>query len=294
MTLRSPPAASVIVPTYDDWDELQACVNCLARQDLPAAQFEVIIANNNAEEAVPPALSLAVNVQVVWQNKPGSYAARNAAVKAATGGVLFFTDADCRPTSDWLSTGLELLAQQPLVGRLGGAIELTSTDDRWNTAELYDRIFNLRQDRYVPRGYAATANLVVRREVFDLTGPFDETLFSSGDKEWNRRSAKAGATIVYADGVRVQHAARSTYAAHAKKRARVVQGRYTMKSGRRWTRVSSFKYLLPSIKSVLRIAGTPKLSLSQRLALVAFDYRLRRLEFQTTQALCRGSNATYR
>ena len=290
-----PIDASVIVPTYADWDALAGCLACLSGQDLPAERFEIVIGDNNADADPPGSLVLPGNARLVRQTRVGSYAARNAAVTAARGSTLFFTDADCRPEPDWLRAGLRLLAEQPGVDRIGGAVLMTSREGRWSTPELHDRLFNLRQDRYVARDYAATANLVVRRELFERVGPFDETLRSSGDKEWNRRAAALGSRIVHGSDVRVRHPARASFAEHAAKRARVAQGRLRMKldRGRRaW--LSPLKYLLPSLPAAVRIARAPALSIGQRLALLAFDYRLRLHEARVTSALLAGSARVYR
>lgn len=45
-------------------------------------------------------------VVCVREARPGSYAARNAGLHVARGDVYAFTDADCIPTPDWLTTGL--------------------------------------------------------------------------------------------------------------------------------------------------------------------------------------------
>ena len=98
--------ATVIIPTYKDWPRLQMCLDALALQSLPAAEFEVLVANNNRVADLPADLRLAANVQVIWAEQPGSYAARNAVLPHAKGEVLFFTDSDCIPDPDWLRLGV--------------------------------------------------------------------------------------------------------------------------------------------------------------------------------------------
>jgi len=273
------PRASVIVPTYRDWEALAACLACLEAQTVPAQDIEILIANNNPEEAVPESVTLPPNARIVWRPKPGSYAARNAAVAVARGAVLCFTDSDCRPESDWVANALALFDRQPEVDRIGGAVILTPKGESWTTPELYDRIFGLRQERYVARGYAATANLVVRRDLFDRAGPFDDSLYSSGDKEWNRRAEAAGSRIVLGEDVRVRHPARDSVAALAKKKRRVLGGRVRMKSkGRLTLLLKTPKYLIPSLAALGRILSEPGLSARERLQLAALDYRLRQEE----------------
>ena len=167
---------------------------------------------------------------------------------------------------------------------------LTPDGAAWTVPELYDRIFNLRQRRYVAHGYAATANLVVPRAVFERVGPFDAALLSSGDKEWNGRAARAGVPIVYSEAVRVRHAARTSFAALAAKRARVVGGRAALRRRRGLrARLSLVRLALPSASAIARILREPGLPLATRARLIALAYRLQLVELAARRALLAGT-----
>jgi glycosyltransferase involved in cell wall biosynthesis len=286
---------SVIVPTFRDWEGLQGCLDALAAQSFDAGRFEILVASNNPTAEVPASLRLPGNARLVWQPKPGSYAARNAALAEARGGVLFFTDSDCRPEPDWIAAGLRRLAADPSVSRIAGRVVITPAGERWTPAEIYDRIFGLQQERYAGLGYAATANLVARRALFDAVGPFDESLYSSGDKEWNTRATAAGERIVFADEVRVRHQARGSYAEHARKRARVVGGKFAMQGRRRKLSYRfPVKFLLPSASAFLRVWRESGLTATERLRVYGIHYRLRLVEFRTRLALAYTSGPLQR
>lgn len=287
--------ASVIIPTYGDWEGLGACLAALSAQDIDPARFEIVVGNNNGEPDVPEELVLPSNARVVWEPKPGSYSARNAAVAESRGQVLFFTDADCVPASDWVSRGLQLLEDDPGVDRLAGRIQLTPAGDRWQIAELYDRLFNLRQARYVKRGYAATANLVVRRSLFERVGPFNDSLYSSGDKEWNRRAGKLDSGLRYCPDLVIEHGARASFEEHAKKRARVTKGRFLMKGEKRRPSLwSKLRHRLPSLSAAKVILRAPGLSMAERAGLWRLERRLERVEHETLRQLIRGEAAEHR
>jgi hypothetical protein len=74
--------------------------------------------------------------------------------------------------------------------------------------EQLDAARFFRQQRYVLESFAATANLFVRRAVFDAVGHFDERLLSGGDQEFGARAHAAGVPIDYAPAAVVHHAAR--------------------------------------------------------------------------------------
>ncbi|PTQ75480.1 glycosyltransferase [Celeribacter persicus] len=287
-----PPRFSVILPTYQDWSALAGCLEALSRQTVGAEAFEIVIGNNNPAADLPADFKLPSNAKVVHQPKPGSYAARNAAVAQAQGALLCFTDSDCRPKSDWLEQAENLFARAPDANRIGGHVEMTSVGPEWSVPELYDRIFNLRQERYVPNGYAATANLIVKRPFFERVGPFNEELFSSGDKEWNKRATALGDRILYGENVCVEHPARNDFATLRKKHFRVAGGRFRMKGrDRKRLWIPSPKYFFPALSSLKRILAEPGISGRQRFLIWRMDYRLRREELREYFRIRSGESA---
>src|SRR5690606_33493940 len=93
---------SVIIPTYHDWARLILCVEALKNQSFPQEDFEVLIVNNDPLDKVPAGFPIFPNFSIINEEKPGSYAARNSAIKIAKGEILAFTDSDCIPDKDWL------------------------------------------------------------------------------------------------------------------------------------------------------------------------------------------------
>ena len=224
---------SVIIPTFEDWGVLQLCLDCLARQTADPTLFEVIVANNNPDPAVPPTLRLPANAQVIHAPKPGSYAARNAAIKVARGEVLFFTDSDCLPDPSWIAAGLDAMSGSGTDRLVAGQIELFPVGTEWTPVELHGRIFSLKQDDYVSQGWCATANLMARRRAFEDYGPFNENRFSGGDKEWTLHATSQGANLVYVAEVVIRHPARSSYSVLATRTWRVIGGNLLdMQTGR--------------------------------------------------------------
>ena len=270
------PEATVIVPTFDDWQALDECLAALAAQSMDPARFEILVADNNPADAPPAALSLPPNARRVWQPKPGSYAARNAALAEARGAVLLFTDADCRPAPQWLAVGLGYLQAHPDVMRCAGRVEVAPVGGRWTALAVYDDVFRLDQAGYVKRGRAATANLAVRRAVFDRVGPFDETRFSGGDMEWNKRATAQGMPLVYLPDMLVLHPARESFAENARKVARLAGARYVTKQGSPLARrVPRIHYLVPSPRALARLLLARHHPLRLRLAAWGWHYILR-------------------
>ena len=272
--------ASIIIPTYEDWPRLQMCLDALAAQTLPADQFEVLVANNNRTPEVPGDLRLPSNATVIWAEKPGSYAARNVAMRNAGGEVFFFTDSDCIPDREWVRLGVERLAALPKSDRIAGCVELFPAGPGWAAEEIYDRLVWLKQTEYAKSGWGTTANLIVRRKLFDAVGPFDDTLFSGGDREWNLRANAKGSKVHYDAQVIIKHPARGTFAELALKRRRLTGGRHKRQAKSIKRFLPPILLLLPSPVAILKMLGQPGLPLSTRLDLVKIDYRLRLVAFK--------------
>lgn len=247
-------AVSVIIPTYEDWEGLSLCLSALEKQDFPKRNFEIIIANNNKAADVPHDVILPTNAVVIHVATPGSYAARNAAIEQSTGQFLAFTDADCVPDTSWLSEAIALFYQNSEIDLIAGGVQFTWRGDKPNPIEVYDSIFNLRQEKFVTKGGAATANLFVRREVIASFGMFDANRLSGGDITFTKRATTGGATLAYLDTAIVFHPARHTLAEVIQK-ARRTTGAGILQKRRDGKKIifPHLDRLLPPIRSVARI-----------------------------------------
>lgn len=226
------PTISVVVPHYDDLDNLRACLVALKDQSLPSEDYEVVVADNGS-----PAGEAAVRqcceglARVVFAPERGAAPARNAGVAASRGRVLAFTDSDCRPARDFLRQGLEALQRCDFAG---GAMEVSVRDPRQVTpAEAFELVFAFRNDVNVTRkGFSVTANLFLPKEVFQAVGPFRSG--APEDMDWCARARRLGYRIGYAPGAVVVHPARHSWPELARKWRRLTGEFYILHRQRRF------------------------------------------------------------
>ncbi|HEX5333027.1 MAG TPA: glycosyltransferase family A protein [Cellulomonas sp.] len=226
-TASDAPTVSVVVPVYNDVDRLRLCLSALAAQEYPRDKFEVVVVDNNSTDDLRPALPDDERFRLVAEQRRGSYAARNTGVSTATGTVLAFTDADCRPRPDWLSNAVARLEAADLPDAVGGAIHLVFRHGSAATTgpELYEVMHDFQQARYVAElSFAATANLVVRAASFHRVGDFDANLKSGGDLDWGNRLLASGGHLVYSDRAIVDHPSRPGWRDLGQKSLRVAIG----------------------------------------------------------------------
>lgn len=202
-------SVSVIVPVRDAAAILGACLDRLGRQTAVDGVEVIVVDNGSHDDSGLAARSHPAVDQVIHERRRGSYAARNAGIAAARGAVFAFTDADCEPEATWLAEGLAALAAG---GDLAAGPVSTIRSPSPSLWERYDEANYLDQAMFVDHGFAATANLFVKRAVVDTIGPFDAALRSGGDVEFSQRAVNAGFELRYAPEAVVRHRPRTTLA----------------------------------------------------------------------------------
>lgn len=270
---------SIIIPTYNDWKRLSLCINALESQNFSRDMFEVIIANNNPHDHHPKDLSIPANFKIITEETPGSYAARNAALRIAKGEIIGFTDSDCIPDQNWIKNAVEHFQNNKTCSRIAGkvAIFFKSTDP--TTAELYDRLFAFNQKSYVENsGTGVTANLFTYKYVFDKVGYFNDDLMSGGDFLWGTVAHKNGFKIDYVESVVVNHPARKDLSELVKKEKRVggSQAHFLGKKNKKVFYFFKFlKELLPDLKTAKYVfINVKELSIKDRITIFSLRWYL--------------------
>jgi GT2 family glycosyltransferase len=200
---------SIIIPTYREWHLLVKCIHALNEQTYPKDSFEVIIVNNDPNDVIPKDLFLPDHFKIIEEGKPGSYAARNTALKIAKGEIIGFTDSDCIADKNWIKNAVDYLLANASCDRVAGSIQIIQKSARPTVVEKYNQLYAFPQKWLIENGGGSvTANLFVHKYVFEKVGGFDENLMSMGDKFWGMKAQKAGFSIHYVESVIVHHPAR--------------------------------------------------------------------------------------
>jgi cellulose synthase/poly-beta-1,6-N-acetylglucosamine synthase-like glycosyltransferase len=205
MSLR----VSVVVPTYRRPDLLGRCVAALVAQDFEPHSYEVIVADDGAEERVRRLVSeWASRTQgrpvlryVAVTGTQGPAGARNRGCELAQGEVIAFTDDDTIPQPAWLTEGMK--AMTPDVTAVAGRVHVPLPVDRALTD--YERDIG-----HMAAAEFLTANCFVRREALRAIGGFDERFTSAWreDSDLQFRLLKANRKVVPARNAVVAHPVR--------------------------------------------------------------------------------------
>lgn len=179
------PRCSVLVPAFNAEAYVAQAVGSALSQTY--GNLEVVVVNDGSTDRTAKVLEpLMDRIVYIEQENRGTAAARNAALRSSTGDFLALLDAD----DYWMPTRLErlvsFLKDHPEFGFVTSDAYV-ATSDRVLSQTVYGLLGKRRSFREESQAYWITQYnfvammAVIRRELFQRHGPFDETLRRSED-----------------------------------------------------------------------------------------------------------------
>lgn len=254
---------SVVVPHFNQPDELRRCLASLAGQEAPGHRTEIIVVDNGSHAMPHGVVAGFPGVRLAQELEKGPGPARNHGVTLARGAILAFIDADCVAAPGWLAAIAARLAD-PSVQVLGGDVQILHGDDARPTGlECFEAEFGYRMEHYIRgQNFTGTGNLAMRRAVFDLVGGF-AGIGLAEDRDWGQRAFAKGISITWAPDMVARHPARTTFAELARKWDRHTAHDFETIIARPLGRL---RWLLRTVAMVLSpIAQTPRVLASRRI-----------------------------
>lgn len=201
---------SIIIPVYNDAEDLRLVLYAIEKQISPKKSFEAFVVDNgSSDNSVEVAKSFSfVDVILEHKNLNSPYSCRNRGIEKASGDIIVLLDASCKPVKNWLISALTCFEETD-ADIIGGDVRF---DFKKNVTggKIYDSITNIRmQESIEEKGVAKTANLFIRKEVFEKTGVFPEGLRSGGDVRWTSKATSQGNKLEFCKDAVVYKTARS-------------------------------------------------------------------------------------
>lgn len=164
------PRLSMIIAAYNEADVITAKLDNIVAQDYPRDRLEIIVASDGSTDATAElaAAYRAVPVRVLRLPRQGKNATLNAAVAAASGEILVFSDADVMLAPDALRRLVAAFADAE-VGAVGGDQRYRTQHGENSGERAYwdvDRWLKLLQSRAGSMTSAHGALYAIRRELF--------------------------------------------------------------------------------------------------------------------------------
>ena len=195
-------APSIVIPAHNAQNTVGPCVEALRSQSLEPSQIVVVDDASTddtaavAREAGAEVLTLAV--------RGGPAAARNRGIEQTRGYIVVFTDADCIPGPDWLSTMVEPFSDPGVIATKGAyRSEQRSLTARFVQLEYEERY--RRTASWDSIDFVDTYAAAFRRSLLWEAGGFDESLEVCEDQELSFRYSRLDGRMVFVPKAVVQH-----------------------------------------------------------------------------------------
>ncbi|MEH2179970.1 glycosyltransferase [Nostoc sp.] len=211
------PMVSVVVPIYNGKADLPELINCLLSQTYPKDRVEYLLVDNNSSDRTLSILKTSaencpITICPLSETQiQSSYAARNTGIRAATGEIMVFTDADCRPQPQWLNALIQPFVNPQVVIVAGEILALPGTTLLEQHADRQETLSQKHTLNHSFRPYGQTANLAIRRIAFEKVGLFRPYLTTGGDADicWRILGENIG-RLEFTPNAIVQHRHRAT------------------------------------------------------------------------------------
>jgi succinoglycan biosynthesis protein ExoA len=215
------PLVSIIVPCYNEAGTIGLLLEALARQDCGRAQLEIILSDGMSDDGTREVARKVAGkwddlaMRIVDNPDRSIPAALNRAIEVAKGDVLIRLDAHSIPAEDYVRRCLEVL-QSTGAANVGGIWEIRPRGQGWMAraiARAASHPLGAGDARYRIQGAPGEVDTVpfgaFRREWVARVGPFDESLLTNEDYEFNYRLRRAGGRVWFDPTIRSTYFARS-------------------------------------------------------------------------------------
>ena len=112
---------SVVIPTYNEENNIEKCLLALENQTIARDRYEIIVVDGQSTDQTVK-IAKKYSDKVIMQKTRWIAGARNDGVAVAKGDIIAMTDADCVVSKDWLEEITNALMKDNAVAVFGPVI----------------------------------------------------------------------------------------------------------------------------------------------------------------------------
>ena len=186
MERKDDPTVSVLIGVYNGAPYLAEAIDSVLAQSYRPLEI-IVVDDGSTDDSGNIAQTYGALVRYEYQRNAGNGAARNRALRLASGNLFAFLDADDRFTPDKLNRQWSILDARPEIDMVFGHVrEFVSPELTAEQREL------VRAPASGPARWTAPNLMLIRRESFLRVGPFTEMLKVGVTVDWYARAMEAG------------------------------------------------------------------------------------------------------
>lgn len=185
---------TVVIPTYNRADTIARAVQSVLNQTYP--DFEIIVVDDNSDDNTARIMQGIEDARIRYirnNENLGAAAARNVGIRNATGGFIAFQDSDDEWHWNKLEKQIEKLENNKGYGAVYCAFMYKNNNNTYQVPNASEPVCNLEghiYERLMTGNTVGTPALLVKKDVLDDVGGFNETLKSLEDWELALRISK--------------------------------------------------------------------------------------------------------
>ncbi|MEW6442089.1 MAG: glycosyltransferase [bacterium] len=185
-------SVSIVIPCLNEQENLSRCLVSIGGLNYDGGAIEVIVVDNGSIDRSRE-IAEAWGAKVLRKTGGTIGALRNHGARVARGEVLAFVDADCEVGRDWAASFMRYFETNGNgIGVVGSPPGLPAGSNLIQKAWFSHR----QADLIGEVDYVGSANMILRRSLFDEVGGFSEVLPSGEDFELCSRIRQRGYKVV--------------------------------------------------------------------------------------------------
>jgi glycosyltransferase involved in cell wall biosynthesis len=190
--VQSRPLASVVIPAFNAERYIGEAIESVLAQSY--APVETIVVDDGSGDRTAAIAAGYNEVTVITQENGGPSAARNRGFAASRGEIVAFHDSDDTMTPDKLAVQAGHLIDNPSVGCVLAEQELVMEPGAelpfWVEGSKVETVMPPRPPELKDEPMVHPMTMVVRRNVFEQVGGFDESMRAAEDFDWMLRATE--------------------------------------------------------------------------------------------------------
>jgi glycosyltransferase involved in cell wall biosynthesis len=192
--VSSTPLVSVVIPAYDAERYLGEAIESVLAQTY--APVETIVVDDGSCDGTAAVARSYPGVELIAEENAGPAAARNRGFAACHGDLIAFHDADDLMTPDTLTVQVGEMLADPAIGCVLAEQELLIEAGAelpfWAEGSKVPTVMPAKPEELADEPDVHPMTMLVRREVFERVGGFDEEMRAAEDFDWMLRAAEDG------------------------------------------------------------------------------------------------------
>ena len=220
MPVNKQPSISVIICTYNRDKFIGEALNCLAKQTLPAGNFEIIVVDNRSTDNTASIAKKFIadhpelQARYVMEPNKGLSSARNRGIQEARASIVTYIDDDAEVTPHFLESIVSFLQANSSVVGVGGKVipkYSESGEPKWISKYLNGFVgrmdFGDRPKQFDSKmKYPTGCNMTYTKEILQKAGGFNNELtFRSDDKYIFHQVTKISDNVYYVPEALLYH-----------------------------------------------------------------------------------------